>query len=139
MERTLQWQWLAVLGIIGVAQGFVDLAPAGPWDSRSFTRGVLGLVGMTCLYLAWFRFTFNINGVAPTVDRWKEPEATWSKVIMFGAVMVAIPSVMQWAGLQDAFPEPTGLFFALIGGLALLNGAYVGLVVKGPLAITEEE
>jgi hypothetical protein len=27
----------------------------------------------------------------------------------------------------------------LVGGLAMLNGVYVGLIVRGPLAIDEEE
>lgn len=139
MERTLEWRWLAVLGLLGIAQGFVDLAPEGPWDSRSFTRGVIGLIGITCLYLAWFRFTFNINGVAPTVDRWSQPESTWATVVVFGACMLAVPTLLQWLNIDDAIPEPTGLFFTLVGGLAILNGVYVGLIVRGPLAIDEEE
>ena len=54
---------LLVVGTLLVAQSFTDLAPAGPWDSPSFSRGVLGLIGMVLVYLAWFSHTFGMLGV----------------------------------------------------------------------------
>ena len=62
-------------GVVLIGQTFTDLAPEGPWDSASFTRGVLGLLGMLMVYMAWFKQTFGVYGVAPTVDRWKHPGA----------------------------------------------------------------
>jgi len=53
--------------------------------------------------------------------------------------MLAVPTILQWLNIDGNIPEPTGLFFTLVGGLALLNGVYVGLIVRGPLAIKEEE
>ena len=60
-------------------------------------------------------------------------------VVVFGACMLAVPTLLQWLNIDGAIPEPTGLFFTLVGGLAMLNGVYVGLIVRGPLAIDEEE
>ena len=60
---------LLIAGSALVLQSFTSMAPVGPWDSASFTRGVLGLTGLIMLYIAWFRYTFGIYGVAPTVDR----------------------------------------------------------------------
>ena len=139
MERTHTWRWLAVLGVLGVAQGFIDLAPTGPWDSASFSRGVIGLGGLVCLYLAWFRYTFDINGVAPTLDRWENPEQSWLNVVLFGLLSLAVVKVSTWSGIDEHLPEPTGKLVALIGCLAILNGLYVGLVVQGPFKIREEE
>jgi hypothetical protein len=53
--------------------------------------------------------------------------------------MLAVPTLLQWLNIDGAIPEPTGLFFTLVGGLAMLNGVYVGMIVRGPLAIDEEE
>ena len=139
MERTHTWRWLAVLGVLGVAQGFIDLAPAGPWDSASFSRGVIGLGGLVCLYLAWFRYTFDINGVAPTMDRWENPEQSWLNVVLFGLLSLAVVKLSTLSGIDEHLPEPTGMLIALIGCLAILNGLYVGLVVQGPFKIREEE
>ena len=139
MERTHTWRWLAVLGVLGVAQGFIDLAPAGPWDSASFSRGVIGLGGLVCLYLAWFRYTFDINGVAPTLDRWENPEESWLNVVLFGLLSIAAVKLSIWSGIDEHLPAPTGMLATLIGCLALLNGLYVGLVVQGPFKIREEE
>ena len=139
MDRTQSWGWLAVLGGLGIAQGFADLAPAGPWESASFSRGVIGLGGMVCLYLAWFRRTFDMNGVAPTLDRWKNPEQSWRSVVAFGCALLAGVKVITWLELDVHLPEPTGMLITLVGCLALLNGTYVGLVVRGPFKIPEEE
>lgn len=139
MERTHDWRWLAVLGLLGVVQGFFDFAPAGPWDSASFSRGVVGLGGLACLYLAWFRYTFDINGVAPTMDRWKNPEQSWLNVVLFGLLSLAAVKLSTWSGVDENLPEPTGMLVTLIGCLAILNGLYVGLVVQGPFKIREEE
>jgi hypothetical protein len=92
-----------------------------------------------CLYLAWFRYTFDINGVAPTLDRWENPEQSWLNVVLFGLLSLAVVKVSTWSGIDEHLPEPTGMLIALIGCLAILNGLYVGLVVQGPFKIREEE
>jgi len=136
MEQKAEQVGLLVAGMLLVAQSFTMLAPGGPWDSPSFTRGVLGLLGMVLLYLAWFRQTFGIYGIAPTVDRWKNPGQTWLHVVVFGlACLVLTRAIRAFGG--DVFPEPAGLLLMLVGMLALTNGLYVWLITNGPLM--EEE
>ena len=139
MERTHPWRWLAALGVLGIAQGFADITPPGPWDSSSFSRGVFGLCGLVCLYLAWFRYTFDLNGVAPTMDRWKDPQQSWINVVLFGLACLLAVKLITWLEYDAHLPEPTGLLVTLIGCLVVLNGVYVGLVVQGPFRIHEEE
>ena len=94
---------------------------------------------MVCLYLAWFRRTFDINGVAPTMDRWENPEQSWRSVVAFGCALLVGVKGITWLELDAHLPEPTGMLITLVGCLALLNGTYVGLVVRGPFRIAEEE
>lgn len=130
---------LIAMGTLLVAQTFLDLAPEGPWDSASFSRGILGLAGLSCLYLAWFQRTFDRFGVAPTIDRWQRPEDTWLNVIVFGLLCLVATRALSLFDNDGFAPEPAGLILALIGSLALLNGGYVWSVTKGPLAMDEEE
>ena len=136
MERKDTVGLLAV-GSLLVAQAFTDLAPEGPWDSASFTRGTIGLLGMVLIYLAWFKHTFGMYGVAPTVNRWSAPEASWLKVVVFGLACLVLTRCVRLVG-GDLFPEPTGLLLALIGVLAIMNGVYVWLITNGPLSEEEE-
>tara|TARA_B100001094_G_scaffold333382_2_gene411291 strand:+ start:2197 stop:2616 length:420 start_codon:yes stop_codon:yes gene_type:complete len=130
---------LAVAGGLLVGQTFLDLAPNGPWDSASFTRGILGLAGLCCLYLAWFQRTFGQFGVAPTVNHWERPEDTWLTVVVFGLVCLVATRALSLFDTSGIAPEPAGLILTLIGTLALLNGGYVWAVTKGPLVLDEEE
>jgi len=139
MGRTHEWRWFAVVGVVFVAQSFVDLTPEGPWDSRSFSRGMLGLVGLTLLYLAWFRWAFDRKGVAPTINLWVAPEDTWRNVLLFGLGCLLCVKVLVWADVKELVPEPTGMILTLIGSLVVLNAIYVGLVTVGPLASSSEE
>jgi hypothetical protein len=52
--------------------------------------------------------------------------------------MLAV-NLAAWLGVDAHLPEPTGLLVMLVGSLAVLNGTYVGLVVRGPFRIEEEE
>ena len=72
MEQKTQQQGLLLAGVLLTVQTFTTLAPSGPWDSPSFSRGVLGLLGLMILYVWWFKRTFGFYGVAPTVNRWKD-------------------------------------------------------------------
>ncbi|MDG1538325.1 MAG: hypothetical protein P8Q40_00180 [Candidatus Poseidonia sp.] len=130
---------LAVAGAVLVVQTFLDVAPSGPWDSASFSRGVLGLAGLSFLYLAWYERTFGRFGIAPTVNRWKNPEDTWLSVVVFGLVCLVVTRLLSLFDTGHVAPEPAGLILALFGFLALFNGLYVWSITKGPLALNEEE
>jgi hypothetical protein len=119
-------------------QTFTNVAPPGPWDSSSFTRGVLGLLGLILIYLAWFNHTFGMVGVAPTVNRWSSPETTWLQVVVFGLACLVLTRIIRWGDSDGFIPEPAGLLLALIGFLALMNGLYVWLITNGPLVDEEE-
>lgn len=129
---------LLVAGIVLVGQSFTALAPAGPWDSPSFSRGVLGLLGLVLIYLAWFNRTFGFYGVAPTVDRWQSPESSWLHVVVFGLACMVVTRIIRVVDDDGFFPEPAGLLLTLMGVLALMNGVYVWLITSGPLAEEEE-
>ena len=131
---------LALLGagVVLIGQSFTTLAPGGPWDSPSFTRGVLGLLGLVLLYLAWFKQTFGFIGVAPTVNRWRSPETSWLKVVVFGLVCLVATRAIHLVDGDGFVPEPAGLLLTLVGVLALMNGGYVWLITSGPLADEEE-
>ena len=139
MGRTPEWRWFAIVGVFFVAQAFIDITPEGPWDSRSFSRGVLGLVGLTLLYLAWFRWAFDRKGIAPTVNLWASPEETWRNVLLFGLGCLFFVKVVTWTNRNEWMPEPTGMLLTLIGSLVILNALYVGLITVGPLASSSEE
>lgn len=129
---------LLIAGIVLVGQSFTTLAPAGPWNSPSFSRGVFGLLGLCLLYIAWFKRTFGFYGVAPTVDRWQSPETSWLHVVVFGLACLVVTRIIRVVDGNGFFPEPAGLLLALVGVLALMNGAYVWLITSGPLADEEE-
>jgi hypothetical protein len=129
---------LLIAGIVLVGQSFTTLAPAGPWDSPSFSRGVFGLLGLCLLYIAWFKRTFGFYGVAPTVDRWQSPETSWLHVVVFGLACLVVTRIIRVVDGNGFFPEPAGLLLALVGVLALMNGAYVWLITSGPLVDEEE-
>ena len=107
-------------------------APAGPWDSESFSLGVIGLIGLALLYVAWYRLTFKRHGLIPWLDLWQDPAGSSKKVIICGVATIALAWVLG-NPLQGQMPDPSGLIVTLIGLLMLLNGIYVKLSI-GPLA-----
>ena len=137
MEKVPNERALFVLGGLLLAQTFIDIAPAGPWQAPSFTRGVLGLGGMVLLYLGWFKRTFGFYGVAPTVNRWQHPETSWLQAVVFGLACLVLTRALRLFG-EGVAPEPAGLLLGLVGGLALMNGVYVWLITSGPLREEEE-
>jgi len=134
MAEDVEWRHLAILGVVGIVQTFLDWGPAGPWNSPSFTRGCIGLTGGVLAYLAWFRWKFGIKGVVPTIDRMQDPQNSWKSVLSLGILLLVFGFV---AGRIEQLPSPSGMIISLVGGLMLINGSYVGLVVSGPLR--EEE
>ena len=135
MGAKAEWRLFAGLGLVLVGITFTDLSPAGPWDDSTFTSGTIGLAGILLLYLAWFRVTFGIKGVVPTMDLWKDPGRTSTLVIITGLVILGIAYAV---GRIEFFPEPGGLVLSLIGLLITTNGAYVWLSSAGPLSSEEE-
>ena len=131
-----EWRAHAGIGIILLLDTLIlKLAPTGPWDSESFSLGVIGLTGLTLLYVAWYRLTFQRKGLVPWMDLWKDPERSSRSVIAAGMVIIAA----AWlAGnvVEETVPKPAGLILTLVGLLVLLNGIYVYLSV-GALSDTE--
>jgi len=134
MGEDIKWLNLALIGSICVIQTFFDLAPEGPWDSRSFTRGVIGLIGIGCLYVSWFRFTFAKKGLIPIIKIWKRPEKSWLYVMVFGIICYIFVLLINRFEIDKYLPETTGMIVMLIGSLSVLNASYVWLVVNGPLS-----
>ena len=124
-----EWRAHAGIGIILLLDTLIlKLAPTGPWDSESFSLGVIGLTGLTLLYVAWYRLTFQRKGLVPWMDLWKDPKRSSRSVIATGLALIAA----AWlAGnvVEEAVPKPAGLILTLVGLLVLLNGIYVYLSV----------
>lgn len=131
-----EWRAHAGIGIILLLDTLIlKLAPTGPWESESFSLGVIGLTGLTLLYVAWYRLTFQRKGLVPWMDLWKDPERSSRSVIAAGMAIIAA----AWlAGnvVEETVPKPAGLILTLVGLLVLLNGIYVYLSV-GALSDTE--
>ena len=114
---------------------FIDFAPAGPWDSESFTLGVIGLTGMVLLYVAWYRMTFKRKGLVPWLDLWEDPPGSSRKILVAGAATIALAWV-SGNPMQELMPDPAGLILMLLGLLMILQAVYVMLSI-GPLADKE--
>ena len=124
-----EWRAHAGIGIILLLDTLIlKLAPTGPWNSESFSLGIIGLTGLTLLYVAWYRLTFQRKGLVPWMDLWKDPERSSRSVIAAGMAIIAA----AWlAGnvVEETVPKPAGLILTLVGLLVLLNGIYVYLSV----------
>ena len=139
MGAVPEWRWLTLAGLVLVAQTMFDVAPEGPWGANSFTRGVIGLTGLICIYLGWFRFTFKQVGIIPSINRWQKPESSWKLVILFSCLCLISLFIINNTSLSEIFPETAGMILLLVVSLSMLNGLYVGLVVSGPLNDQTEE
>ncbi len=137
MARAVDWKFPLAIGIVLTVQTLFDFTPPGPWNSRSFTRGVLGLTGLCLIYVAWFRFTFNKKGIIPSISLWKNPNKSWKRVLLFSIICLAAVFTINNTNLSDKLPETSGMILMLIACLGLLNSLYVWLVTSGILL--EEE
>ena len=127
------WRPQAIVGM-GIMLNVVSLkvSTPGPWDSESFTLGLMGSVSMVLLYISWYRITFKRRGLIPWVDLWAEPKKSANLVLLSSVVILS----MAWFtgnNMQDILPRPTGLVLSLVGFLMLAQSLYVLLSV-GPLS-----
>jgi len=139
MATIPEWRWITLAGLVMVAQTMFDIAPEGPWGASSFTRGLIGLCGLCCLYVGWFRYTFRQNGIIPSINRWREPKRSWKLVLGFSFVCIGLVLAINNTDLKDSLPETSGMILLLIASLSMLNAVYVSLVVSGPLSKLPEE
>ena len=139
MATIPEWRWITVAGLFMVSQTLLDFAPEGPRGGRSFPRGLIGLSGLCCLYVGWFRFTFKQSGIIPSINRWRQPEKSWKLVLAFSFVCILLVYITNNTELKDVLPETSGMILLLIASLSMLNAIYVGLVVSGPLSKSIEE
>ncbi len=126
-----EWKTFGILGLIFLFNTiFFKISVAGPWDSKSFTLGIIGLTGISFIYISWYRFTFRSNGLIPWMDRWKNPLESSKKVLIYGFLII----LLSWliGNFTNQLPDPSGLILALIGALMILNSTYVLLSI-GPL------
>ena len=109
----------------------------GPWDSESFTLGIIGMTGLGFWYVAWYRFTFKRKGLIPWLDNWKSPEKSSKQVLAVGVLTIAL-SWVAGNPLQEYLPEPTGLVLQLIAHLNSIYGPY-SKIALGPHADSAKE
>jgi len=127
-EMPPEWRNYFFLGLILLVNTiFIKISFSWPWDSESFTLGVMGLIGLTMLYISWYRFTFKRRGLVPWMDLWKNPEKSSKKLLLF-SIFILILSYLLGKN-QLFFPDPTSLIFSLIALLTLIQATYVYLSV----------
>ena len=127
-EMPPEWRNYFFLGLILLVNTiFIKISFSWPWDSESFTLGVMGLIGLTMLYISWYRFTFKRRGLVPWMDLWKNPGTSSKKLLLF-SIFTLILSYFLGKN-QLFFPDPTSLIFSLIALLTLIQATYVYLSV----------
>ena len=127
-----QWKLHAVAaGLLLLDALVIGVAPSGPWDDSSFSRGIIGLVGVCLAYVAWYRLTFKRKGLVPWTDLWEKPEES-ARLVLFSSIGFLAISWVAGNPMQPHLPDPTGLILVLVGLLLGLQGIYVYLVI-GPL------
>ena len=127
-EMPPEWRNYFFLGLVLLVNTiFIKISFSWPWDSESFTFGVMGLIGLTMLYISWYRFTFKRRGLVPWMDLWKNPETSSKKLLLF-SIFTLILSYFLGKN-QLFFPDPTSLIFSLIALLTLIQATYVYLSV----------
>ena len=127
-----QWKLHAVAaGLLLLDALAIGVAPSGPWDDPSFSRGIIGLVGVCLAYVAWYRLTFKRKGLVPWIDLWEKPEES-ARLVLFSSIGFLAISWVAGNPMQPHIPDPTGLILVLVGLLLGLQAIYVYLVI-GPL------
>ena len=94
-------------------------------------QGVIGLVGASLAYVAWYRRTFKRKGLVPWIDLWEKPEES-ARLVLYASIGFLAISWVAGNPMQPYLPDPTGLILVLVGLLLGLQAVYVYLVI-GPL------
>ena len=122
-----------VLNTLSFGVGF-----AGPWKDVDFTRGVLGLIGLTLLYRAWYARTFGFHGIIPALNLWSKPHQSISRILLASIATLMLSWLIGNSMLQSLFAEPTSLILTVSGMLMLLMAMYARLVFVSGLSDEEE-
>ncbi len=127
-ENPPDWRTYFFLGFtLLINTIFIKISFSWPWDSESFTLGVMGLIGLTMWYISWYRFTFKRRGLVPWLDLWQHPEGSAKKLFLFSFTILMISYLLGRD--QLFFPDPTSLIFSLIALLTFIQATYVLLSV----------
>ena len=127
-ENPPDWRIYFFLGSILLTNTiFIKISFSWPWDSESFTLGVMGLIGLTMWYVSWYRFTFKRRGLVPWLDLWKNPKSSSKKLFLFSFTILILSYLLGKD--QLFFSAPTSLIFSLIALLAFIQATYVILSV----------
>jgi hypothetical protein len=127
-ENPPDWRIYFFLGsILLINTIFIKISFSWPWDSESFTLGVMGLIGLTMWYISWYRFTFKRRGLVPWLDLWQNPESSAKKLFLFSFTILMTSYLLGRD--QLFFPAPTSLIFSLIALLTFIQATYVLLSV----------
>jgi hypothetical protein len=127
-ENPPDWRIYFFLGsMLLINTIFIKISFSWPWDSESFTLGVMGLIGLTMWYISWYRFTFKRRGLVPWLDLWQNPESSAKKLFLFSFTILMISYLLGRD--QLFFPAPTSLIFSLIALLTFIQATYVLLSV----------
>ena len=127
-ENPPDWRIYFFLGsMLLINTIFIRISFSWPWDSESFTLGVMGLIGLTMWYVSWYRFTFKRRGLVPWLDLWINPESSSKKLFLFSFAILILSYLLG----QDQlfFPDPTSLIFSLVALLTFIQATYVLLSV----------
>tara|TARA_B100001750_G_C15303442_1_gene493495 strand:- start:287 stop:712 length:426 start_codon:yes stop_codon:yes gene_type:complete len=141
MAKEPEWRWQLVVGLICVAQSFVEWnTPEGPWQEQSFTRGVIALVGLGFVYVAKYRWQFRKDGLIPYLKIYRcKPQQIAMVSVVDGLAAIALILLLKNISENGVFvPVPASLILLLYAMLMFLHAAYAWLVIEGPLRDEEE-
>ena len=127
-EKPPDWRIYFFLSLILLINTiFIKFSFSWPWDSKSFTLGAMGLIGLIMLYISWYRFTFKRRGLVPWLDLWENPQSSSKKLFLFSLIILILYYLLGRD--QLFFPDPTSLIFSLIALLTFIQATYVFLSV----------
>ena len=119
-EMPPEWRNYFFLGLVLLVNTiFIKISFSWPWDSESFTLGVMGLIGLTMLYISWYRFTFKRRGLVPWMDLWKNPETSSKKLLLFSIFTLILSyflgkNQLFFPGCHSALQDPRRFAGAII-------------------------
>ena len=100
------WKIYFLLGTILIMDAiFFKISFSGPWESTSFTLGVIGLIGLTMFYISWYRFTFKRKGLVPWLDLWTEPKISAQKELFVSFLFLFLAFIIgKYSFFFQVFP-----------------------------------